>query len=55
MAQGKIYVTGDTGARAMTMTKHNPRFAPPELWVLGSVGDSFAEFMAGGIARRLWT
>jgi glutamate synthase domain-containing protein 3 len=50
MAQGKIYVTGDTGARAMTMTKHNPRFDPPELWVLGSVGDSFAEFMAGGIA-----
>jgi NADPH-dependent glutamate synthase beta subunit-like oxidoreductase/glutamate synthase domain-containing protein 3/NAD-dependent dihydropyrimidine dehydrogenase PreA subunit len=50
MAQGKIYISGDTGARAMTMTKHNPRFDPPELWVLGSVGDSFAEFMAGGIA-----
>ncbi len=50
MAQGKIYVAGDTGARGMTMTKHNPRFDPPELWVLGSVGDSFAEFMAGGIA-----
>ncbi len=50
MAQGKIYVAGDIGARGMTMTKHNPRFAPPELWVLGGVGDSFAEFMAGGIA-----
>ncbi|MGD0211156.1 MAG: pyridine nucleotide-disulfide oxidoreductase, partial [Desulfomonilia bacterium] len=50
MAQGKIYVAGDIGARGMTMTKHNPRFTPPELWVLGSVGDSFAEFMAGGIA-----
>lgn len=50
MAQGKIYIAGDIGARGMTMTKHNPRFAPPELWVLGSVGDSFAEFMAGGIA-----
>ncbi|NTW16163.1 MAG: pyridine nucleotide-disulfide oxidoreductase, partial [Syntrophaceae bacterium] len=50
MAQGKIFISGDTGARAMTMTKHNPRFDPPELWVLGSVGDSFAEFMAGGIA-----
>ena len=50
MAQGKIFIAGDTGARAMTMTKHNPRFDPPELWVLGSVGDSFAEFMAGGIA-----
>ena len=50
MAQGKVYVAGNLGARAMTMTKHNPRFAPPELWVLGSVGDYFAEFMAGGIA-----
>jgi NADPH-dependent glutamate synthase beta subunit-like oxidoreductase/glutamate synthase domain-containing protein 3/NAD-dependent dihydropyrimidine dehydrogenase PreA subunit len=50
MAQGKIYVAADIGARGMTMTKHNPRFDPPELWVLGSVGDSFAEFMAGGIA-----
>jgi NADPH-dependent glutamate synthase beta subunit-like oxidoreductase/glutamate synthase domain-containing protein 3/ferredoxin len=50
MAQGKIYVAGDIGARGMTMTKHNPRFDPPELWVLGSVGDSFAEFMAGAIA-----
>ena len=50
MAQGKIFIAGDIGARGMTMTKHNPRFEPPELWVLGSVGDSFAEFMAGGIA-----
>ena len=50
MAQGKIFIAGDTGARAMTMTKHNPRFSPPEMWVLGSVGDSFAEFMAGGVA-----
>ncbi len=50
MAQGKIYVAGNIGARGMTMTKYNPRFEPPELWVLGSVGDYFAEFMAGGIA-----
>ena len=50
MAQGKIFVGGNIGARAMTMTKFNPRFAPPELWVLGSVGDYFAEFMAGGVA-----
>lgn len=50
MGQGKIYIAGDIGARGMTMTKQNPRFASPELWVLGSVGDSFAEFMAGGIA-----
>lgn len=50
MAQGKIYVAGNTGSRTMTMTKRNPRFEPPELWVLGSVGDYFGEFMAGGIA-----
>ncbi len=50
MAQGKILVAGNIGARGMNMTKHNPRFDPPELWVLGSVGDYFAEFMAGGIA-----
>jgi NADPH-dependent glutamate synthase beta subunit-like oxidoreductase/glutamate synthase domain-containing protein 3/Pyruvate/2-oxoacid:ferredoxin oxidoreductase delta subunit len=50
MAQGKVLVAGNIGARGMTMTKHNPRFDPPELWVLGSVGDYFGEFMAGGIA-----
>jgi NADPH-dependent glutamate synthase beta subunit-like oxidoreductase/glutamate synthase domain-containing protein 3/NAD-dependent dihydropyrimidine dehydrogenase PreA subunit len=50
MAQGKIFVKGNIGSRGMTMTKHNPRFEPPELWVLGSAGDYFGEFMAGGIA-----
>lgn len=50
MAQGRIYVAGSIGARGMTMTKHNPRFDPPELWVLGSAGDYFGEFLAGGIA-----
>ncbi|MDD4463682.1 MAG: hypothetical protein PHR86_05490 [Desulfobacterales bacterium] len=50
MAQGAIYVGGNIGARGMTMTKHNPRFEPPQLWVLGSAGDYFGEFMAGGIA-----
>ncbi len=50
MAQGKVFVEGNIGSRGMTMTKQNPRFAPPELWVLGSVGDYFGEFMAGGIA-----
>lgn len=50
MAQGKIYVGGNIGARGMNMTKHNPRFDPPQLWVLGSAGDYFAEFMAGGTA-----
>ena len=50
MAQGKVFVAGNIGARGMTMTKHNPRFSPPELWLLGSAGDYFGEFMAGGIA-----
>ena len=50
MAQGRVYVEGNIGSRGMTMTKQNPRFSPPELWVLGSVGDYFGEFMAGGIA-----
>ncbi len=50
MAQGKIYISGNIGSRGMTMTKYNPRFEPPEIWVLGSVGDYFGEFMAGGIA-----
>ncbi len=50
MAQGRISVAGNLGARGMTMTKENPRFEPPELWVLGSTGDYFGEFMAGGTA-----
>ena len=49
-AQGRVYIGGSIGARGMTMTKQNPRFEPPELWVLGSAGDYFGEFMAGGIA-----
>ena len=49
-AQGKVYIGGSIGARGMTMTKQNPRFEPPELWVLGAAGDYFGEFMAGGIA-----
>ncbi len=50
MSQGKVFIGGSIGSRGMTMTKHNPRFAHPELWVLGSAGDYFGEFMAGGIA-----
>ncbi|MEJ2184076.1 MAG: FAD-dependent oxidoreductase [Nitrospirota bacterium] len=49
-AQGKLYVQGGGGARCDTMTKHNPRFDPPESWYFRDVGDSFAEFKAGGIA-----
>lgn len=50
MANGKVFIAGSIGARGLTMTKWNPEYARPELWVLGSVGDSFAEFNCGGIA-----
>lgn len=49
-AQGILYVQGGGGARCDTMTKHNPRFDPPQSWYFRDVGDSFAEFKAGGIA-----
>ena len=49
-AQGTLYVQGSGGARCDTMTKHNPRFDPPQSWYFRDVGDSFAEFKAGGIA-----
>jgi NADPH-dependent glutamate synthase beta subunit-like oxidoreductase/glutamate synthase domain-containing protein 3 len=49
-AQGKLYVQGSGGARCDTMTKHNPKFDPPESWYFRDVGDTFAEFKAGGIA-----
>jgi hypothetical protein len=32
------------------MTKFNPRFEPLQSWYFRDVGDSFAEFKAGGIA-----
>jgi len=50
MANGKVYIAGSIGARGLTMTKWNPAYEKPELWVLGSTGDSFAEFNCGGIA-----
>jgi NADPH-dependent glutamate synthase beta subunit-like oxidoreductase/ferredoxin len=49
-AQGKLYVQGGGGARCDTMTKFNPRFEPLQSWYFRDVGDSFAEFKAGGIA-----
>ena len=49
MANGKVYIAGSIGARGLTMTKWNPAYEKPELWVLGSTGDSFAEFNCGGI------
>ncbi len=50
MANGKVFIGGSIGARGLTMTKWNPEYQRPELWVLGSTGDSFAEFNCGGIA-----
>ena len=50
MAQGRIMIGGSIGSRGMTMTKQNPKYAAPEMFVLGGVGDYFAEFMAGGTA-----
>ena len=49
-AQGILYVQGGGGARCETMTKFNPRFDPLQSWYFRDVGDSFAEFKAGGIA-----
>jgi len=49
-AQGVLYVQGSGGARCDTMTKHNPKFDPPQSWYFRDVGDTFAEFKAGGIA-----
>ncbi|MHB8791268.1 MAG: FAD-dependent oxidoreductase [Desulfobulbaceae bacterium] len=49
MAGGRVMIGGSIGARGLTMTKWNPEHARPEMWVLGSVGDTFAEFNCGGI------
>ncbi len=49
-AQGKLYIQGGGGARCDTLTKYNPRFEPIQSWYFRDVGDSFAEFKAGGVA-----
>ena len=49
MAEGRVMVGGSIASRGLTMTKWNPEYNRPELWVLGSVGDTFAEFNCGGI------
>jgi len=49
-AQGILYVQGSGGARCDTMTKQNPRYATLQSWYFRNVGDSFAEFKAGGIS-----
>jgi len=52
MAMGKVYIKGSIGARGLTMTKWNPDYDKPQLWVLGSTGDSFANSTA---AVLLWS
>lgn len=49
MAGGRVMIAGSIGSRGLTMSKWNPDYSRPELWVLGSVGDTFAEFNCGGI------
>ena len=50
MAGGRVMIGGSIGARGLTMTKWNPAYEQPQMWVLGSVGDTFAEFNCGGLA-----
>ncbi|EGO64182.1 4Fe-4S dicluster domain-containing protein [Acetonema longum] len=49
-AGGTIYIGGRAGARSGSLMKHDPLEAPPEFWVLKSVGSFSYEFMSGGIA-----
>jgi NADPH-dependent glutamate synthase beta subunit-like oxidoreductase/glutamate synthase domain-containing protein 3/Pyruvate/2-oxoacid:ferredoxin oxidoreductase delta subunit len=49
-ASGKIYVGGRGGTRTGSLMKHDPSYAPPELWILKNVGSFSFEFMGGGIA-----
>lgn len=49
-ASGKIYISGRTGTRSGAMMKHDPKFNPPQFWVLKNTGSFSFEFMGGGIA-----
>lgn len=49
-ARGKIYIAGRTGTRSGAMMKHDPKFEPPQFWVLKNTGSFSFEFMGGGIA-----
>lgn len=48
-AAGKIYVNGRVGARSGSLMKHDPKYEPPEFWVLKNTGSFSFEFMGGGI------
>lgn len=49
-ASGKIYVGGRTGTRSGALMKYDPKFVPPEFWVLRNTGSFSFEFMGGGVA-----
>lgn len=49
-AGGKIYVSGRVGTRSGALMKHDPKFEPPQFWVLKNTGSFSFEFMGGGIA-----
>lgn len=49
-AAGTIYIGGRAGVRSGSLMKHDPLYAPPELWILKSCGSFSFEFMSGGIA-----
>lgn len=49
-ASGSISIAGRTGTRSGAMMKHDPKFSPPQFWVLKNTGSFSFEFMGGGIA-----
>lgn len=49
-ASGKIYIAGRVGTRSGALMKHDPKFPPPEFWVLKNTGSFSFEFMGGGTA-----
>jgi NADPH-dependent glutamate synthase beta subunit-like oxidoreductase/glutamate synthase domain-containing protein 3/NAD-dependent dihydropyrimidine dehydrogenase PreA subunit len=49
-ADGVIYIGGRAGTRTGSLMKHDPAYAPPQLWILKSTGSFPFEFMGGGIA-----
>ncbi len=49
-AGGKIFVSGRVGTRSGALMKHDPKYNPPEFWVLKNTGSFSFEFMGGGIA-----
>lgn len=49
-ALGTIYIGGRAGTRSGSLMKHDPDYAPPELWILKNTGSFSFEMMGGGIA-----